>query len=400
MAERLYSRIFRAAALAIARRTPSVATVRRPASESTPEFDLAYVRTGPIGDAPPTIVIPGGPGLASILPYRSLRKLAARRGLDLIMVEHRGVGLSRTDRTGRELPASAMQISEVIADIAAVLDHEGIDRVHVVGSSYGSYLASSFGVTHPGRVAGMILDSALQSAEDLEIERAMIRRLLWDGPSEVATLIRQLDATGSMDQRVLLDVTRAAYELGGEDLLLPLLRRRIRNHRSLAWRALEAYAIRDESIARYPAIYEFDLVGTIAFRELGYGAIPDGLPLDPALTYAPLAPYFPKFAGEQLDLTAGASGFDWPLVLVTGSRDLRTPPEIAARVANAAPDAVTVPIENGHSALDTHPMALLNTLAWLVAGRHRDLPALATRLDRLPRRGLVARAAMILEKLL
>nr|WP_237464685.1 alpha/beta fold hydrolase [Leucobacter luti] len=386
----------RGALLGAAWRAPGVRTLRRPATAHTPEFDLAYVRTGPEGRRPPALVIPGGPGLGSVLPYRFLRRIAARRGLDLIMVEHRGVGLSRTDLTGHDLPAAAMRIDEVVADLGAVLDHEGVERVHVVGSSYGSYLASCFGAAQPQRVAGMILDSALQSAGDLELERTVIRRLLWEGPSPAARAVRQLHAAG-LDPRVLLDVTRAAYELGGEPLLVALAERRLRSRRSGAWRALAAYATRDETIVRYPGIYEFDLVGAIAFRELGYGAHPDGHPLDPASTYAPLAGQFPAFAGEPVDLASAAGTIAWPLVLLSGARDLRTPPEIAARVARAAPGAVIVPLQNGHSALDTHPMALLNALDRLLAGQHETLPGIADRLDALPRRGPVAGGLRLLE---
>jgi len=345
------------------------------------------------------VVIPGGPGLGSVLPYRSLRSIAARRGLDLIMVEHRGVGLSRRDLAGHDLPPGALRIPDVLDDIAAVLDREGVSRAHIVGSSYGSYLASGFGVAHPDRVAGMILDSALQSADELDLERTVIRDLLWDAPSEAARLVRRLTEAG-IDQRVLLDVARAAYELGGDRLLIPVLRRRLRHRRSRVWRGLEAYATRDTVNTRVPGVFEFDLVGTIGFRELGYGGVADGLPLDPALTYAPLAGRFPSFEGEPFDLAEGVRRFDWPLVLLSGSRDLRTPPAIAARVAAAAPRAVTVTIENGHSALDTHPIALLNAVDRLVRGTQDSLPALAPQLDRLPRRGPAARAPELLTAVL
>ena len=218
-------------ATGLARRVPGVKQIRRPATEISPEFDLAYVRTRAGSGRyalPPAVVIPGGPGLGSILPYRFLRTIATRGGLDLIMVEHRGVGLSRTDPGGRDLPTSAMRITEVIDDIAAVLDHECVPQAYLVGSSYGSYLASSFGVAHPGRVAGMLLDSALQSADDLDIERSAVRELFWNSTGERAAAVRQLAETG-IDQRVLLDVVRAAFELGGDELLLPLLQGRMRS---------------------------------------------------------------------------------------------------------------------------------------------------------------------------
>lgn len=372
--------------------------LRRPADENGPEFDLTYVRTGPRAGAPPLVVVPGGPGLASVLPYRALRRRAARLGLDLIMIEHRGVGLSRWDAAGRDLPTTAMRIRAVVDDIAAVLDHLAVEKALLVGSSYGSYLVSCFGAMHPERVAGMLLDSTLQSANDLDLERRAVRSLFWDADTEIAADVRRLYDDG-VDDRRLLDMARAAYELGGADLLGPLLRARVRGRSGLAWRIMEAYASRDESIVTVPGVYEFDLVGVIGFRELGYGGQADGLPLDPALTYAPLASAFPPFEAEAVDLGEAVGDFAWPMVLLSGSRDLRTPPAIAHRVAAAAPDAVLVQIENGHSALETHPEALLAAAAALSSGQHEHLPARAVALDNLPRRGVAARSPQLLTAL-
>lgn len=362
----------------------SLRSLRRPASGAAPAFDLSYVRSGPRG-ATPVVIVPGGPGLASVLPYRGLRRRAARGGLDVIMIEHRGVGRSRRDLDGRPLPPAAMRITAVLDDIAAVLDAEGVDRAVIVGSSYGSYIAMAFGARHPERVASMLLDSALQTAHDVDIERAAVRGLFWDAEDDMARGVRRLVAAG-ISERIVLDVVRAAYELGGTDLVHPL----VRHEPGLAWRALTAYATRDAEIADIPRIYEFDLVGTIAFRELGYGGTLDGHPLDPVRTYLPLAPRYPAFAAEPYDLLAAVRAFDWPLVVLSGDRDLRTPPAIAERVVAAAPDAMLVRLHNGHSALDTHPMALLNATRRLVRGQQAALPADEPALDRLPRTGLSA----------
>lgn len=374
--------------------TAGIGRVRRPASPTAPAFDLTYVRRGPRG-AVPVVVVPGGPGLASVLPYRGFRAQAARRGLDVVMVEHRGVGLSRTGLDGRVLPPSAMRISAVLDDIAAVLDHERIPSAYLVGSSYGSYLAAAFSARYPDRVTGMLLDSALQSTQDLALERRTIRALFWESDEPEAQAIRHLIAQGA-DERRLLGVVRAAYELGGTAVLCELLAHRLRHRRGAVWAALDAYAGRGEAIAHVPYVYEFDAVGTIAFRELHYGAPPDGLPLDPALTYQPLVDRFPAFAGEPFDLPALTAGFDGPMVLLAGDRDLRTPAAIAERTAAAARDAMLVTIANGHSALETHPLALLHATCRLIGGEQRRLPGEAAVLDGMPRRSLTARAPELL----
>jgi hypothetical protein len=56
---------------------PGVSAVRRPVSPSArEEFDLYYVRTGPPSDRP-LVIIPGGPGMASIGHYQGMRRRAA-----------------------------------------------------------------------------------------------------------------------------------------------------------------------------------------------------------------------------------------------------------------------------------------------------------------------------------
>ncbi|WP_298040806.1 alpha/beta fold hydrolase [uncultured Microbacterium sp.] len=368
--------------------------VLRPADANGPAFTSAYVRTGP-RTPHPTVVIPGGPGLGSILPYRALRRRAAQGGLDVIMIDHRGVGFSRDDRHGRRLPQSAMRIRDVVDDIAAVLDAEGVERAYIAGSSYGSYLAGSFGAQHPTRVAGMLLDSALQSTDDMRIEREIIRAHFWDADTAVASAVHALAAEGVPD-RPLLDGIRAAFELGGDDLVIAIAEAKLRHPWSAVWRGLGIYAARDESIIRIPGFYEFDTVGAIGFRELGYGGEADGLPLDPALTYARLADRFPPFSGAPYDLTKEIAAFDWPLVALSGRRDLRTPPVIAQRAVDTAPDGVLVEIENGHSALDMHPLAFLNAVRALVHGTQHRLPALEDRLDALPLHGLSANLPRVL----
>ncbi len=96
--------------------------VRRPVTPSADdEFELYYVRTGP-ESRHPLVIVPGGPGMASIGSYQGLRRRAASAGLDVIMVEHRGVGLSRRDDSGADLPPEALTIQQAVDDIAAVLD--------------------------------------------------------------------------------------------------------------------------------------------------------------------------------------------------------------------------------------------------------------------------------------
>ena len=378
---------------AVARREMSRhgGTVERPAGPDV-RFALHWVRTGPRTGRPPVLAIPGGPGLASVLPYRPLRRRAARSGIDMIMVEHRGVGLSRRDTGGADLPLEHVTVTEAVDDLAAVLDAAGVDRAVVHGSSYGTYLAQAFAARHRDRVAGMVLDSSMLSVvDDLAAVRAHLRRLLWDGldPATAgsAALLRRMVADGVVEPGESDLPVQVAYESGGPHLLARLLRARARRP-GRTWTEILRLAAREVEGPGQPLLYEPDLVRGIAFGELGYGLPPDGHPLDPQRTLAPAARGAPPFAGEPFDLAAALASFDGPLAVVSGEWDLRTPRPTAERIVALAPDAVLVPLAaTGHSALDTHQPAALEIAGRVGDGDHRTLPADAGRLAALPRRG-------------
>ena len=201
---------------------PGVRPVRRPvAPDGDDEFDLYYVRAGR-KSANPLVIIPGGPGAASVALYRRLRRHAAIRGLDVIMVDHRGVGMSCHDDQGADLPPEALTIDQAVNDSAAVLDDAQVDKAVIYGTSYGTYLAAGVGVRHPDRVHAMVLDSPLLSAHDIDAVRDETRRALWDGAdpdaAELAPKVRKLVDDGVLTPAAG-QLTAAVYGLAGPAVL-------------------------------------------------------------------------------------------------------------------------------------------------------------------------------------
>lgn len=386
-----------------ARAVPGLRALRRPASDSAPAFDLAYVRRTPgAGSGAVVLEIPGGPGMAMPLPYRSFRDDAAERGLDVIMVEHRGVGLSRTDIDGRDLPRAAMSVPAVVEDLVAVLDAEGVDRAIVSGASYGSYVAAAFAVTHPERTAALVLDSTLLGAGDSEDVRAASRARLWDGrdprTAELARRIRILVERDGHDELALGEIVTTVYEFGGERLLERYLDRRVVGRTALTDAALHRL-LRQETARTMPHLMEMDLVAQIAYGELDYAPEPDARIFDPAHTLA--MDDAPPFTGEHYDLARELQAVDVPAVVISGDRDLRTPRPVAERAAAALPDAVLLEVPgHGHSALDTRPGLLLDVLEALSRGEHRELPARARELARRSRPVASGRVLPVLVRLL
>ena len=364
---------------------PGVRAVRRPVSPgSSDEFDLYYVRSGR-KSTHPLVIIPGGPGVASVQMYRGLRRRAAAAGLDVIMIEHRGVGLSRHDDSGADLPPPALTVNQVVDDGAAVLDDARVGSAVLYGTSYGTYIAAGVGVRHPDRVRAMVLDSPLLSRHDIVIVRRAIRRLLLRGDSpETAPLapkVRKLVDNGVMTPKAT-QIVATIYGYGGATLLDRELDLLLDGRKALWW-LISRFA----TLRNLPYRYEEDLVSRIAFRELDYAAEPDGLPLDPAWTKRETPTQKVTFEDEPYDLPAEMPNFHWPTVVISGGRDLITPPAVAQRVATLIPDAVLLKLPTAaHSALDFREAAALHVAAAVCRGDLDGLAARAPALDALPPR--------------
>ncbi|MCV7011612.1 alpha/beta hydrolase [Mycolicibacterium madagascariense] len=364
---------------------PGVRSVRRPVvADRSERFDLFYVRAGEPSEHP-LVIVPGGPGAASIALYRGLRKRAVADGRDVIMVEHRGVGLSRHDDDGADLPPEALTIGAVVDDLAAVLDDAGVASAVLYGTSYGTYLTAGLGVRRPDLVHAMVLDSPLLCADDIDAMRTAVRRALWDGDGETVDLaakIRDLVEHGVLDAA---GASRAAamYGLGGPELLGRQLDLLCHGH-DWVWGAV-GFGARMFFERSTPFHNEPDLVGRIGYRELNYGAVPDGLPLDPAVAYRQAARGEVEFIAEPFDLVAAMPRFSWPTAVVSGGRDLTTPRAVAHRIVDLIPDAVLVDLPTaGHGILDTRERAALDVAAAVYAGAIDELPSRTTDLDATP----------------
>lgn len=366
---------------------PGVRPVRRPISPgSSDEFDLYYVRTGR-KSAHPLVIIPGGPGVASLQVYKGLRRRAANAGLDVIMIEHRGIGMSRHDDSGADLPPEAITVDQVVDDVAAVLDDARVDSAVIYGTSYGSYIAAGLGVRHPGRVQAMILDSPLLSRHDILVVRDAVRGLLFDGDTpETAALapkVRKLVDAGLLSGSAG-EIATTIYAYGGASLLDRELDLLLSGRKAVWWALSRGSAIVSLNVAYR---HEVDLVSRIALRELDYAAEPDGLPFDPAVAMREMMDVTDVFEGEPYDLVGEMPKFGWPTVVISGGRDLVTPRAVAERVVSLVSGAVLLGLPTtAHSVLDSREPAALTAAAAVCRGEVDSLRGRGPALDTLPAR--------------
>ena len=75
----------------------------------------------------------------------------------------------------------------------------------------------------------------------------------------------------------------------------------------------------------------------------------------------------------------------WPTVVISGGRDLITPPAVARTIASLMPGAVLVNLATaGHSAIDLRERAALDIVKATYEGVSAELPARAEQLDSTP----------------
>lgn len=104
------------------------------------------------GPGAPVVVLLQGLGLSSRFWFDVPDLLAAddetpRR---VITIDNRGTG--RSDK-----PRGVWTMATMADDVAAVLDHAGVDAAYVVGISMGGMIAQHCALRHPDRVRGLVL---------------------------------------------------------------------------------------------------------------------------------------------------------------------------------------------------------------------------------------------------
>ena len=133
--------------------------------------------------APPLLVLHGGPGV----PHDYLENLEALASPRQKVVFYDQLGCGRSDRP--DAPAR-WQLPRFVAEIDRVRDGLGLDRVVLLGQSWGGMLAIEYLLGRPSGVAGLILSNSTASAP---LFAAEARRLLTLLPAEIQETVRRCE---------------------------------------------------------------------------------------------------------------------------------------------------------------------------------------------------------------
>ena len=100
-----------------------------------------------------------------------------------------------------------------------------------------------------------------------------------------------------------------------------------------------------------------------------------------------MMPQTAPFEAEPYDLVAEMPKFGWPTVVISGGRDLITPPAVAERIASLVPNSVLLTLPTmAHGALDFREAAALAIAEAVCRGKFDGLADRAAVLDALPER--------------
>lgn len=111
-----------------------------------------------VGKGEPLLIIPGGPG-GNHLSYRVFDSLAVKGNFQLIYFDAFGRGKSDT----------AVQVKEYtlardIADVEALRKVLNLEKINLLGHSYGSLVAQGYALKYPSTTAHLIIANGFHSA--------------------------------------------------------------------------------------------------------------------------------------------------------------------------------------------------------------------------------------------
>jgi proline iminopeptidase len=103
------------------------------------------------GEGLPILLLSGGPGLSSN-QLSTLRDSLSQKH-KCILFDQRGTGRSHTS----PLDSTTINLKQSVQDISSLLKKLKIDRVTIVGHSWGAMLAVNFAITHPAQIYKLVL---------------------------------------------------------------------------------------------------------------------------------------------------------------------------------------------------------------------------------------------------
>lgn len=150
----------------------------------------------------PLIALAGGPGCK----HDYLKALVAQTNkLPVIFYDQRDIGKSRVDEQKKEL----WTIEQFVLDLAQLITALNLDKVHLLGHSWGAVPVFEYSLRYPEKVASIIFASPLLSTPRWISDAKMLLAQL---PKDVQETILQHEAAGTTNDPAYQLATRVFYK--------------------------------------------------------------------------------------------------------------------------------------------------------------------------------------------
>lgn len=146
-------------------------------------FRTWYETMGDLSSNVPLVLLHGGPGIPSETFTQLSMQLAARRPV----VRYDQLGCGRSDRPN---DASLWRVETFVEELAALRKELHLERVHLLGHSWGGMLAIEYMLTRPEGVRSLVLTSSLCNTR-FWVEEA--RRLREEMPAHIAAVMDRFE---------------------------------------------------------------------------------------------------------------------------------------------------------------------------------------------------------------
>lgn len=185
--------------------------VRAADSEGFADFDghrTWYRVTGRLdgGGPPPLVVLHGGPGATH--DYTLTMADLARDGRAVVHYDQLGNGRS-THLRERAGDGDFWTVELFVRELANLIAHLGLARYHVLGQSWGGFLAQEHALTHPPGLRCLVLADTAASFPDFVLEANKLRAGL---PAEVEQTLRRHEEAGTTDDPAYAAACEVFYD--------------------------------------------------------------------------------------------------------------------------------------------------------------------------------------------
>ena len=253
------------------------------------------------GAGPPLVIANGGPGFdhGYLLCGDVWDRIAARRRV--VFYDQRGNG-----RSSELKPDTPCGLAEQIADLEALREKLGVDKMDLLGHSWGGYLVMAYAARHADHIAHlMIVDSAAPKIQD------------------TVFLFKNIYP----ETQAREDALAFAIELGDEEAI----KKDLREYMSMLFYSPRA---RDAMLARFDSLSYHPKVNKAVWSDL-----------------------------QRFDMNPDLAGFKFPTLVATGRYDFNVAPSVAWAIHKAIPGSEMAVFEqSGHLPFCEEPDAFIRRI--------------------------------------